>query len=335
MNQQEAKKIDLAVKKLLKEHLTRSPIIIAGISGGPDSVFLLHQINQFITEEKPDSKAKVIIAHLNHKLRPEADSEEDFVQNLCSRKQRLLFASKSIEIKKIAKEKKQNLEEVAREARYKFFRDLAKKHNASAIITGHHADDNLETILLNLTRGATLKGLTGMQISETAKGLTILRPLLNITKDQIISYLKLKKQTFKVDLSNFDNRLSRNFLRNDVIPLLKNINPSLPQTLSQNTSELREIENFLSTESNSWIKTHSLDQIFTSFPLKEFLNLHPAIQKQIIINLYHLHIKNLKNLSNKNIKEVIQLLRENKGNKEKKLGKIIFKTQKEIFKIET
>lgn len=305
MNEQEAKKLEKKVLSKLQEYIGEKTVI-AGISGGADSVFLLHFLQQL--------PCKTIAAHLNHQIRDEADEDQKFVEK---------FANNPESHKEKIAAQKGNLEENGRKARYKFFNKLAKKHKAQFIITAHHADDNLETALFNFTRGASLQGLSGMQELEG----NLLRPLLQFSKKEITDYLQLKNIPYKEDHTNQDNSYSRNFLRNEVIPQLKQLNPNIAQTYAQNANNLREIDQHLNQEAKKHLKTHEN-------LAKPFKEQSLPLQKVILRQMYQELIGDTRNLENIHIKECLALIHANIGNKKKKLGKATLTIQKGLILLE-
>ena len=145
MNPQEAKKLEDKVQNTLKTHLKPNSIIIAGISGGPDSIFLLLIL---LEAQKRLSKLKIIVAHINHCLRSkESENDAKYVKNI-AQTHNLTHHTKKVDIKALSQKSGKGIEETARKTRYSYFKHLAKKYNADFIATAHHADDNLETILL-------------------------------------------------------------------------------------------------------------------------------------------------------------------------------------------
>jgi tRNA(Ile)-lysidine synthase len=315
MNKQEAKKIESKILKTLKTHLSKKDTVIAAISGGPDSIFLLHFLNQ--------TTAKIIVAHINHSLRgKDSDRDENFTRKLAE-KNNNPFESKKVDLKSLSKKEKQGLEETGRKIRYKFLKKLAKEHQAKFIITGHQADDNLETIIMNFSRGALLKGLAGMKKVDNQ----LFRPLLDFSKKQISNYLKFKKIQYRTDKSNKDKKFTRNFIRMEIVPKLQDLNPSVAKTIAKNTDTLREIHDYLKKQAQKWIKQHSLKKDFSKFSAREFREVAPAIQRQIIMEIYRLHIKNTQDIENIHIQEVMDLLNKNIGNKSKKLGQLNFHVQ--------
>jgi tRNA(Ile)-lysidine synthase len=349
MNLQEAKKLENKIRKILKQHLKPKTTVVAGISGGPDSIFLLNSLTKI-------PNLKIITAHINHCLRgKESDADENFVEKYVEElnknlpeKKSMLFYSKKINITSKSRKSKKGIEETARHERYKFFKSLSKKYNADFIITAHHADDNLETILLNFTRGATLQGLSGMQEIDTvpySKSSTLLfRPLLSITKNQILLYLKSKRIPFKIDKSNFSQQYNRNLIRNKIVPQLTKINPNIAQTTAKNTSLLRKINEFLNQQAQNWINRHAVNPrqkrgrtkchlANFDFPAKAFRALHPALQKAILRQLHHNLAGHTQNLENTHIHEALKIINNNIGNKQKKMGKLTLRLKKNIFEI--
>lgn len=313
MNHQESKKLETKILTILKRHIQEGDTVVAGISGGPDSIFLLELLKKL--------PIKIIAAHVNHQLRKEADKDEEFVEKLCQ-STNTIFAPLTSDITSISQKSKQGLEETGRKVRYDFFNKLAKKHQAKFIITAHHADDNLETIILNFARGASLQGLTGMQEMETSNSSTtsLLRPLLTISKQEILDFLRFKKLKFRVDKSNNSLIYKRNFIRHKIIPLLKEINPSISSTLSKNTENLREINEFLKFSAQEWLKKHTFDETFKKFDAKNFRRLTSALQKNILLQLHTHHFGHIQNIQSSNIEETLSLINKNIGNKKKKFG---------------
>lgn len=329
MNQQECKKLEEKVFKKLKEYIKKNDTVVAGISGGPDSVFLLNILTL--------SKTKTLAAHINHILRgKQSDMDEKFVKNL-AKKYNTIFSSKKCDIKKLSKKHKTGLEETGREIRYKFFKDLAKKHHAKFIITAHHADDNLETVIMNFIRGSGIKGLSGMKeidIISGEKNIHLLRPLLQIPKNKIIDYLKFKKIPYRVDKSNKDSKFRRNFIREEIIPKLKEINPNITESISKNIENIKEVSDFMIKNARKWIGKNVLNKYFTEFNAKSFRKQSSAIQKQILIEIHKILVGTAKDLEKIHIEEVLKILNNAKvGNKKKKLGKLVVSIKSGIIKI--
>lgn len=239
------------VQKALKfireqELLKNGDAVVVGISGGPDSIFLL----KLLLIIQNIFNLKIYAAHINHKLRgKEADDDEEFVNEFC-KKNKIECVIESRDIKKIAQETKRSIEETARLERYKFFNEVLQKFKANKIATGHTLNDNAETMIFNLIRGSGVSGLRGIPVKRD----NIIRPLLGLTKDEIIDFLKEEKIPFRVDSSNLDEDFTRNFIRNKVIPLLLELNPSLYETLSITSDLLRLLEKYIQVEETKFEK---------------------------------------------------------------------------------
>lgn len=207
--------------------------VVAALSGGADSVSLLLALKEM--------GADVKACHLNHGLRgDDSDSDQRFCIELCRKLGVELFTEK-VNCAELA-EKHESGEECARRVRYDFFeRALEHFGGNSVIATAHTADDNLETVLLNLTRGTGLKGLCGIPPQRGR----IIRPLLLAERREVIEYLAEKGQDYVTDKSNFSEDYSRNRIRLNVIPELKKLNPSLAGTVSRMTGNVREDSDYL------------------------------------------------------------------------------------------
>ncbi len=221
--------------------LKKGDRVIVACSGGPDSVALLNLLNQI----KGEYGLKLFIAHINHKLRgKESDEDERFVKRLALNL-RLKFYSKSFDIKRIAKKEKLSIEECARKIRYDYLIKLANRIKATKIALGHNADDQAETVLMRLIRGAGGLGLSGIPLVSGK----IIRPLLEIKRGLIEKFLSENKLQFKIDSSNLRKDYFRNRIRLELIPLLrKSYNPKIVDALNRTASILSAQEKFLKEE---------------------------------------------------------------------------------------
>ena len=199
--------------------------VIVGVSGGPDSMALLH----ILVDLSPRLDFGMAAAHLNHGLRPEADEEESFVRDACRGLGVACFTRK-VEVEELARARKAGLEETGRYARYSFFEELRQQIGGHRIATAHHRDDVAESVLLHLLRGSGIKGLRGIL---PLNGL-IIRPLLRVSKQELLKYLELQQIPYSRDESNSDPYYLRNRIRHKLIPLLeKEFNPRIVDKLNQ------------------------------------------------------------------------------------------------------
>lgn len=218
------KKVDEKILLFIreKELIKAGDKILIALSGGADSVFAL----RFLHQKKDKLKINFAAAHINHSLRGEAsDKDEIFCEVLCNRLG-IEFYSKKLDVEEFAREKKLSIEEAARDMRYFYLKKMASKMKCSKILTAHNLNDNSETVLYNLVKGTGLAGLSGIP----PKRENIIRPFLTVSKNEILEYLEKLNQDFRTDKSNYSNKFQRNFIRNEIIPKLETINPSLHQT---------------------------------------------------------------------------------------------------------
>jgi len=176
--------------------------------------------------------------HCNFHLRgAESDRDEEFCRNLCDKHDVPLHV-KNFDTKTYAHEHKVSIEMVARELRYAWFEEMRQKYDAADILVAHHQDDNIETMLLNLMRGTGISGLTGMKYRNG----NIVRPLLNMTRQEILDFLTLRKQNYVTDSTNLKTDALRNKVRLQLIPLMEEIFPSVRKNLSKTMRYLQEAE---------------------------------------------------------------------------------------------
>jgi tRNA(Ile)-lysidine synthase len=219
------------------------PPIIVGVSGGVDSMVLLHAM--MVNDYAP------IAAHFNHKLREESDLEAEFVKNYCLNSD-LPFREGSGDVRGYAELHSLSIEEAARILRYRFLFEVAERESAGAVAVAHHADDQIETILMNLLRGAGTKGLAGMRAISVPNSwsdiIPVVRPLLEIDKEDLIAYHTENQLPLVVDPSNADEIYFRNKIRHSLIPSLESLKPGvrhrLLQTVQIMTAEDQALDHF-------------------------------------------------------------------------------------------
>ena len=216
-------------KLLLPSDKSRSSCLILALSGGPDSVALLRMIL--------DEGYNVEAAHCNFHLRgAESDRDEAFCKNLCE-KLGVKLHLVHFDTKEFAQLRGISIEMAARELRYRWFTQLAQDTGAEGVCIAHHSDDQVETILLNMLRGTGLKGLLGMK----RKNGIFLRPLLGISRNEILQYLDAIGQDYVTDSTNLEDDAQRNKLRLDVIPLLEKVTPAAKQNILRMADNLGDV----------------------------------------------------------------------------------------------
>jgi len=243
--------------------LNQSKVLIA-ISGGIDSVVLTHLCHGL--------GLNLALAHCNFHLRgDESNGDEHFVKQLAEGLDLEVFIQ-DFDTENYAKVHKQSIQIAARELRYNWFKDLANQLKFDYILTAHHADDNLETVLINLTRGTGLEGLTGIPEVNTI----FVRPLLPFSSEQIEVYAKAHSITWRDDSSNASTKYVRNKLRHDVIPILKGINPSLLHSFQSTLHHLNATSSIVKDKIDDVLKVAivSQDAMTTVFNISEFKTLN-------------------------------------------------------------
>ena len=229
------------VIEFLKKTIDKNTSLVVACSGGPDSMCLL----DLVTKLKDELNLNIIVAHVNHKLRSESEEEAKMVENY-STENNLIF-----ELLEITDYINGNFsEEDARKRRYKFFNEVIEKYHATALLTAHHGDDLIETILMRLTRGSNLSGYIGIKEISQNENYKTLRPLLSVTKDEIINYLKENNVPYRLDKTNKELKHTRNRYRHVVLPFLKKENPKVHEKYLKFSKELIEYDNFVNTYIN-------------------------------------------------------------------------------------
>ena len=205
--------------------------LLVALSGGADSVALL----RVLVELGYTCEA----AHCNFHLRgEESDRDEAFVRQLCEQLSVPLHVT-HFDTQAHAREHQQSIEMAARELRYGWFQELVKQRKLNAIVVGHHRDDHVETLLINLIRGTGINGLTGIP----AENGWVRRPLLNVSREQILDYLDHLGQPFVTDSTNLEDEYLRNKIRLNLLRMLEDLNPSIRETLSDSISHLEGVAN--------------------------------------------------------------------------------------------
>lgn len=276
----------------------------------------------------------IYVAHINHQIREEADDDERYVQEYC-KKNNIQFFSKKIDIISEAKKEKTGTEETGRIARYKFFEEILIKTNSNKIATAHTANDNAETVLMNIIRGSGTSGLKGIVPVREEK---FIRPLIETTREEIEKYCEEKKLNPRYDKTNKENIYTRNKTRNLLIPYIqREFNPNIINTLNR-LSEISNEENkyFEKIVTNTYNEILIKENIKSSIELdlKKFNLLESVIKSRIILYTINKLLGNCQGIELINIKDIIKLCENNIGNKflipNKKI-KILVKNKKIFF----
>jgi tRNA(Ile)-lysidine synthase len=200
--------------------LEKKDKVILGVSGGPDSLALLYLFHKL----RQERKVELVCAHFNHQLRPEADSEEKFVAETCKELD-IRFIAERKDVAKFFKG--DSMEQTARNLRFDFFLKCGRHCKIKKIALAHHKDDLVETVLMRFIRGSGLKGLQGFLPRSKYRGMSVIRPLIETSKEDILDWLKDNKIDYCTDKTNFEDKFLRNKIRLKLLPFLKELNPDI------------------------------------------------------------------------------------------------------------
>jgi len=274
------------VKKIIEKYSMFSPgdKILVGVSGGPDSVCLLHILDRC----RKKMALSLHIVHINHGIRKrESKREEKFVKHLAER-MGLPITVKSLDVPSYARRKRLTVEEAARDMRYRVFESLATKLNAKKIALGHTASDQVETVLMHLLRGSGPQGLSGIPPVRKLGATSIIRPLIEVSREEILSYLKENNLTFCLDSSNKRTEYFRNKIRLKLLPLLReNYNKNIDEALLRLSEILKEENAYWErVVERVFSKVVSLDSGKILVDFKKFLRYNVVVQRRILYRLF-------------------------------------------------
>lgn len=275
--------------------------VLVGLSGGPDSVCLLHLLHSI----KGIYSLKVGAAHINHMLRgDEALKDEEYAKNLCE-SLGIEFYSTRLDIEKIAKERGVSTETAGRDERYRFFNEVKDKEGYTKIATAHNANDQAETIIMRMMRGTGLEGLGGIPVIRDG---IYIRPILFLERKSIEDYCEGNNLNPRIDKTNLENIYSRNKIRLDILPYMKeNFNPDVVKAINRMALLLQEDNKYINNEA---IKTFSKycivkkDEIIVN---RELFNKEKAIITRVVRKSLTTLSKSVYDFEMKHIKEVIEL----------------------------
>lgn len=306
-----------------KYWINKDDKIIIACSWWSDSIFLVEKII------KIHPKENIIIAHYNHKLRwKESDNDELFVINYC-KKNWLKIEVGTWDIQEFSTENKIWIEEWARIKRYEFLEEIRENYKAKYIFTAHHLWDSIETFIFNLIRWTKLNWLTWIEENNWK----ILRPLLNISKTEILDYCRENNISFVEDSSNKEDIFLRNHIRLNIVSQFSKINPSYEKSFSNIFEYFSEIKKLFDREIEQILKSNSEISWYNwSFEIEKFKSLSPLLQNELIAQIY----KKTNNwtiwLSEWNIKEVAKFIFDRWNLTKKEIKKMkLFKKWKNIY----
>jgi tRNA(Ile)-lysidine synthase len=299
------------VQNTIFEHnlFSRGSKMLIACSGGPDSTALLNVFSKL----KKKYDLEIAVVHVNYRLRKKnSEEDEKFVRKLALKYNLSLKVLKPKLPKKIS-------EDVLRDIRYKFFEKTRKNLLFDFIAIGHTLDDQVETFLMRLIRGSGLAGLSSIAF----KNKKIIRPLLNISKNEILGHLEKNRLAYRIDKTNLESKFTRNKIRNKLIPYLeKNFNPNISKTIFDATQSISEDYNFIEDVSQ---KAYSN---FNILSVKKIIRLHPALQRRILLAAIKNKRASLRDIESSNISELLKIIKSTKN----KVQIVLFRGLKVIRK---
>ncbi len=322
------------LKTIKKYELIKSgDKIVLAVSGGPDSIFMLDILNKIRNDSNINLEFDIIVCHVNHMIREEANQEEEFVKNFC-KKINIQCYTKRIDVQNFAHNKKIGTEEAGRIIRYNFLKEIMVITNSNKIAIAHNRNDKVETIIMNLLRGSGISGLRGI---EAKREKIYIRPIIEIDREEIEEYCEKNNLNPCIDKSNFENIYTRNKIRNIVIPYIKeNFNPNIIQTMTRLSEVVVEEDEFLNNlvtkeYKNILIKNSDNEVIID---LKQFNQKELVIKKRLIIYIVTKLFGSNNGLEKIHIDDIIKLCENNIGNKfltPNKNLKVLVKDKKIFF----
>lgn len=272
---------ELAIIEVLERdcHVDKVNPLLVGFSGGPDSLCLLHILKK--------TGFSLLAAHLDHGLRGTSAEEAKQAHMICDQ-MGIAFITCRVDVRDYMLKNKLSLEEGARHLRYEFLFRSAAEHHAQAVVVAHHADDQVETVLMHLLRGSGLSGLAGMQPyslpNPWSETIPLIRPLLTTSRDEILAYLKDNDLTPIYDESNADIRFFRNRIRKELIPVLSTFNPQIKERISRMANVLSADEDFLVHQAElAWQTTVSEENDeFLILDRTKLSRLHPGMVRRLV-----------------------------------------------------
>ena len=326
--------LEQRVLGFIEEHqlISSNERLLVAVSGGPDSVCLLHILYQL----RDKLSIALHIAHLNHLLRgAESRADAEYVSNL-ARQLAIPATIEEHDVKAYQAEHHLSLEEAAREVRYDFLARTAKSIDASRVAVGHTTDDHIETILMHLIRGAGTRGLCGLQSSSlwrsSENSVTVARPLLPVTRQETAGYCHSHKLTPRIDSSNLSLSPLRNRIRQQLLPLLESYNPRIVQALLRTARIAGDALAFLDKEmSRVWDEVTQEREKTIILDKEKFCQLPLALQRHLLRATIEKLAGNLKDIESRHIEEIMVALTKPAGKRISLPGGLIFTVEYDKF----
>ncbi len=288
---------NLAILKKL--NIDTNSYIVVGCSAGPDSMALIHLLKSKIN-------AKIICAHINHNIRTQSAIEELYLKEYCQQNN-IIF--ESIKIEKFTEN---NFENEARKKRYLFYEKILNKYNSKYLFLAHHGDDLIETIIMKINRGSNLEGYAGIKEITKRNNYYIIRPFLSYTKKDLIEYNQQNNIKYYIDNSNFDEKYTRNRIRKNILPALKEENKNIHKQFLLYSKTLLEYNDYLNREVDKQLIKITNNNIIS---LDLLTILDPFLVKNILykyLNRIYLNQPNI--IKKSNIQDILNMINSKKPN---------------------
>lgn len=272
------------IKQHLTKHLTtqrllkRGERVVVAVSGGVDSMVLLHALNTLA----PDFGWKLSVAHFNHRLRGRSSDADERLVRATAKRLKLPCDVAAADVRKAAAEQGASIEMAARQLRHEFLARCARKRGARTVVLAHHADDQIELFLLRLLRGAGGDGLGGMKARNSSpvdRGISLVRPLLEFSKEEIVTFAYGAHIRFREDASNASPEFERNWVRLELLPLLRKRQPAVGENISRTMQIVGVDADFVTKAAADWLKGKPPEG---GTPNVSFVRLHVAVQRRVV-----------------------------------------------------
>lgn len=317
------------VRSTIVDHdlIQKGDKIVLGLSGGPDSVCLLHILKSL----KDELNIEIYAAHLNHQIRGlEAQKDAMYVSKLCDELDIIYFV-KSIDVPTYCKDHGLSIEEGARILRYEMFFQIKEKTGANKIAIAHNLNDQAETVLMRIMRGTGLQGLKGISYKREDG---IIRPLIDIHRDEIERYCEVNNLNPRIDESNLESVYTRNKIRLELIPYMKeNFNPNITDALVRMSHTIKEDNDYIDIQcSKAFEEVCERENENINIYVESFHMYHKSIKSRIIRKSINYILGDLKGIEQKHIDDVLEMEYEDKLNKKINLprGIIVYRNKSYI-----
>lgn len=293
------------MEKVIVEHFEKNNLIlknatvVIAVSTGVDSMALLACMNSL----KKEYNLNIHIVHVNHQIREQSIEEEKYITDYAT------INNLGLHIMHLVKNDSENFQSYARSERYKFFFRIMKEVKGDYLLLAHHANDNMETILMRLIRGSSLKGYAGIIDCIDMNAFKIVRPFLSVLKDDLIDYVNMHKIKYYEDYSNKKDVYTRNRIRKELIPIIFKEEKNSHLKFSEFSNTINEASKIVEEKIDSIIYTYDVDSNYVSFFASDFVNESNFLREEILFKLLKKY-----ELSKANISEIIKLISSKKKN---------------------